>query len=495
MFGNICGTFPADFSKNKTLVTGSHTDSVKNGGQFDGPVGVYMSLKSAENFKNSSKKQYGNLKTIIYACEESERFHKACLGSFYLSGELSYEQLANLTDENGITFADAVAEYKDYIFSHLAEYGIDLNNIELVDKVISEADITEAIEAHIEQSEILSASDIPIGIVDSIGKPLRGTISVSGNTPIVTSAKIISYLNELSLKSKTDDAEESLRITVPQFDTKSTLDNAELVTSDGSDLLKIRAIGETNHSGATPMDKRKDAVLGMSSLILKLDELSKQNPNIHFDFLGSVSEKWGANQIPNNSNLILRVTPSASAGIVKSFAEEIEEDGKVSFEISPTTWEIVQANPFTKLFVDIRQQYPAKGIHTRETVYDMFKDILHQDSAKSDSISFKISSIGDPVPTSSELLDNVKEICQEKKYPCQVMHSWPGHDLACVLSNKNKTGKKILFFIPSEGGSHNPKEITSKEAILIGTDVYTTLVSQRMNKFKEEYEKNSDLSL
>ena len=104
----------------------------------------------------------------------------------------------------------------------------------------------------------------------------------------------------------------------------------------------------------------------------------------------------------------------------------------------------------------------------------MFKDILHQDSAKSDSISFKISSIGDPVPTSSELLDNVKEICQEKKYPC---------------------GKKILFFIPSEGGSHNPKEITSKEAILIGTDVYTTLVSQRMNKFKEEYEKNSDLSL
>lgn len=230
MFGNICGTFPADFSKNKTLVTGSHTDSVKNGGQFDGPVGVYMSLKSAENFKNSSKKQYGNLKTIIYACEESERFHKACLGSFYLSGELSYEQLANLTDENGVTFADAVAEYKDYIFSHLAEYGIDLNNIELVDKVISEADITEAIEAHIEQSEILSASDIPIGIVDSIGKPLRGTISVSGNTPIVTSAKIISYLNELSLQSKTDDAEESLRITVPQFDTKSTLDNAELVT-------------------------------------------------------------------------------------------------------------------------------------------------------------------------------------------------------------------------------------------------------------------------
>lgn len=84
--GNIVGEFPANYSKDKNLVMGSHTDSVTNGGQFDGPVGVYMALKAAEDFKKSHSKQYGNLKTIIYACEESTRFSTTCIGSYYLNG-------------------------------------------------------------------------------------------------------------------------------------------------------------------------------------------------------------------------------------------------------------------------------------------------------------------------------------------------------------------------------------------------------------------------
>ena len=73
------------------------------------------------------------------------------------------------------------------------------------------------------------------------------------------------------------------------------------------------------------------------------------------------------------------------------------------------------------------------------------------------------------------------------------MHSWPGHDLACILDPNSTTGKRILFFIPSQGGSHNPKETTTKEAIEIGSDVFSTLTTQRMNKFKEEYEKEAVL--
>ena len=88
--GNIAGEFPGQYSKNKNFVMGSHTDSVLNGGQFDGPIGVYMSLKAAENYKNSlNGSQYGNMKTVIYACEESTRFSTACIGSYYLKGALS----------------------------------------------------------------------------------------------------------------------------------------------------------------------------------------------------------------------------------------------------------------------------------------------------------------------------------------------------------------------------------------------------------------------
>ena len=72
------------------------------------------------------------------------------------------------------------------------------------------------------------------------------------------------------------------------------------------------------------------------------------------------------------------------------------------------------------------------------------------------------------------------------------MHSWPGHDLACVLA-PNHNGKRVLFFIPSKGGSHNPAETTSKEAISIGTDVYSSLVSSRMRNFEKQYENQKEI--
>lgn len=487
--GNICGSLPGNLCKNKNLVLGSHTDSVTNGGQFDGPVGVYMALKAVEDFKNSSsKKQYGNIKTVIYACEESTRFKTACLGSYYLSGELPYSQIANLTDKNGISFNEAIAEYKDYIFSHLSDYGIDLNNISMVDKILTEPEISEAIESHIEQAEILSDSNISIGGIDSIGKPLRGTISINGKNAILTSAKIICDLNELSLSSKTSDKEETLRITVPKFNSLIHSSN-KLIHSENSNLIKINCTGESNHSGATPMDKRKDTVLGISKLIVKLDNLQKENPNLHFEFLGSDTEKWGPNQIQDNANLVLKLEPPTALGIVNTFAEDIQEENNVLFHASSLEIAQVQENPFSELFVDVRQQYPATAEDTHEKIYQMFKKIQEKNNNGTDTINFRISSKNTPVQTSPELLENIKNICDEKRYPCQIMHSWPGHDLACVLPPTNKSGKRILFFIPSKGGSHNPNETTSSEAIKIGTDVYTTLVSQRMHKFQEQFEK------
>ena len=490
--GNICGKFKGDYSNDKTLVIGSHTDSVTNGGQFDGPVGVYMALKAAETFKSSCSKQYGNLSVAIYSCEESTRFHSACLGSYYLSGELPYDKLKDLKDSNGVTFEEAVSEYKGYIFSHLAEYGIDLNNIKLVDKIVSENEISEAIESHIEQSQVLSDSNIDIGIIDSIGKPLRGSIYINGENSIVTSAKVISDLTDLAINSKFNNQEETLRITVPQFDSISRNSNKKITFPKDGNLIKINAKGASNHSGATPMDKRKDSVLGLSKLVLKLDELQKENPNLNFEFLGAVTEKWGTNQIQDDANLLIRATPPVATSIVNSFAEDIEEESNVSFDISNVSFAVVQNNPFSELFVDVRQQYPATAENTKETIYKTFKNIQEKNPDKTDSISFRISSQNTPVKTSPELAENIKSICEAKKYSYKIMHSWPGHDLACVLCSSNKIGKIILFFIPSEGGSHNPKEITYKEAVELGTDVYQTLVNQRMNKFKELYEKEQE---
>lgn len=99
-----------------------------------------------------------------------------------------------------------------------------------------------------------------------------------------------------------------------------------------------------------------------------------------------------------------------------------------------------------------------------------------------------------PVRTSPELLENITKICYEKKYPCKIMQSWAGHDLACILNPDISNGKKVLFFIPSEGGSHNPNETTSKQNIEIGTEVYSDLVSQRISHLREKCIKNNEQS-
>ena len=489
--GNIAGEFPGQYSKNKNFVMGSHTDSVLNGGQFDGPIGVYMSLKAAENYKNSlNGSQYGNMKTVIYACEESTRFSTACIGSYYLNGAFSEEYLSTLQDKNGISFNEAVAEYKDYIFSHLAEYGIDLDNVELVDKVISPEEISEAIESHIEQSEILFDSNNSIGIIDSIGKPVRGQIDVHGKDSIVTSAKIINELTEFAKDSKSGSNEEAVRITVPKFNTIDSETNQKNIQGN---LFLVYAQGENNHSGATPMDSRKDSVLGLSKLILGLDEFRKSNPEAKIDFLGTITPKWGANQIQDKTYLVMQVEPETYNPIIQAYAEDLGKENNITFDLLNFNKAVVPEDLHTELFVDIRQQYPVTPEETKDNLFNILKDVQTKHSDGKNSIGFYVTSEGTPVKTSTELLENVKQICEDKNYPCQIMHSWPGHDLACILDPNNTTGKRILFFIPSQGGSHNPKETTTREAVEIGTDVCCTLVNGKMNKIKEEYEKEAVL--
>lgn len=491
--GNICGTLPGKYEKNKNFVLGSHTDSVIDGGEFDGPVGVYMALKSIENFKDSGQNQYGNLKAIIYACEESTRFKTACLGSYYLSRKLPYEKISKLVDKDNINFNDAIAEYKDYIFSHLADYNLDISDIELVDYVVDQEEISEAIEAHIEQANTLIDSSFSIGGVNSIVKPLRGSIKVDGKNSIVTSAQIITDLNEIALQESKKDKNEMYRITVPEFNTLSN-HNTKTINSNNDNLLKITAKGESNHSGATPMNCRKDAVVSLSNLILELDKIQKENPNFSFDFLSTSTKTWGANQIQNNADLILSISPAALFGTVKETADKVTNKSKVSFEFESLENATVQDTPSTELFVDVRQQYPATANKTRDTLYDLLKGIQESDKYGDSSINFKITTMDIPVRTSPELLENITKICYEKKYPCKIMQSWAGHDLACILNPDISNGKKVLFFIPSEGGSHNPNETTSKQNIEIGTEVYSDLVSQRISHLREKCIKNNEQS-
>jgi len=181
--GNICGTIALGKNPKKILAIGSHTDSVYDGGQYDGSIGVIVGLDVVEKLIND-KSVNGIVKVAIYACEESSRFGNACIGSKFLNGNITEEDFENILDQkelkegNKITLKEAIEYEKSYLKENV-------EGIKEVEKIFDEADY--ALEAHIEQYEILhkqykkQKKDI-IGIVNSIGSALRVKYDVYGES-------------------------------------------------------------------------------------------------------------------------------------------------------------------------------------------------------------------------------------------------------------------------------------------------------------------------
>ncbi|HTY70929.1 MAG TPA: allantoate amidohydrolase [Actinomycetes bacterium] len=92
------------------VVTGSHLDSVPQGGAFDGPLGVTSALAAVDVLRERGATPRRPLGVAVFAEEEGSRFGLACLGSRLLSGALPPARLRDLRDRDGRTAADALAE-------------------------------------------------------------------------------------------------------------------------------------------------------------------------------------------------------------------------------------------------------------------------------------------------------------------------------------------------------------------------------------------------
>lgn len=109
---NFCITLPGKVRTDKSVICLSHTDSVDNGGQFDGPLGVYAAFKTAEDIVKSGKQNAINYKMVICACEESTRFEGiACLGSKFLRGDnLDFDAIIS---REGTSLRECIAYFKE----------------------------------------------------------------------------------------------------------------------------------------------------------------------------------------------------------------------------------------------------------------------------------------------------------------------------------------------------------------------------------------------
>ncbi|WP_026585423.1 M20 family metallo-hydrolase [Bacillus sp. J33] len=174
--GNVFGRLKGK-SQGSSIVSGSHVDSVPNGGHFDGPLGVLSALEVAEAWRETGYIPEKPYEVAIFSDEEGSRFKSSLTGSRAFMGQLKLEEMDSLRDEHGKSFREVLSDY-----GSSAEACLNAGN--------SRRDIEAFVEVHIEQGKVLEQEDQPVGVVSGIAGPawlevtFTGEAGHAGNTPM-----------------------------------------------------------------------------------------------------------------------------------------------------------------------------------------------------------------------------------------------------------------------------------------------------------------------
>ncbi|HLH47759.1 MAG TPA: Zn-dependent hydrolase, partial [Roseiarcus sp.] len=162
--GNLIGRRAGRNPGSGVILIGSHSDTVPNGGRFDGVAGVVAALEVARSLDERGETLDHDLEIIDFLAEEMNPYGVSCVGSRGLSGRLSAEMLA-YAEPGGETVATA-----------LRRMGGDPDRIAEARR----RDIVAFVELHIEQGRVLESERIDFGIVSGIAGILRLELIVEG---------------------------------------------------------------------------------------------------------------------------------------------------------------------------------------------------------------------------------------------------------------------------------------------------------------------------
>nr|MDP2191043.1 2-oxo-4-hydroxy-4-carboxy-5-ureidoimidazoline decarboxylase [Rhodoferax sp.] len=160
----------------KILMTGSHYDTVRNGGKYDGRLGIFVPLACVEELSQRSQRLPFDLEVVAFAEEEGQRYKATFLGSGALIGDFKPAWL-DQQDADGVPLREA-----------MADAGLRIEDIPALKR--EPQNYLGFVEVHIEQGPVLNELAIPLGIVTSINGGVRylcevvGTASHAGTTPM-----------------------------------------------------------------------------------------------------------------------------------------------------------------------------------------------------------------------------------------------------------------------------------------------------------------------
>jgi hydantoinase/carbamoylase family amidase len=335
-FGNMFGSTDQDAPGAEVSMSGSHLDTVPNGGRFDGALGVVAAIESVEAMRAAGRLPERPLEVVVWRCEEPVRFSQGKAGSLVFSGQLAPEDLrpiedppldlrAALTRDGERARRDASRRVRSYL------------------------------ELHIEQGSRLERAGSRIGVVTAIAAPIR---------------------------------------------------------------LRARLGGSADHSGATPMQGRRDALCAAAELVLEVEQ----------------------------------------AALTESRRQSVAT--VVAIECRPGAMNVIPGQ--TALLIDVRgidlssMKRLVDGIRTAAGSIGERRDV---------AVEVDTLSQGEPTPLSETVVATLVETVRVLGEEPLCLPSGAGHDAQC-LAGIADVG---MLFVPSVGGvSHAPAELTPAEDVAAG---------------------------
>jgi allantoate deiminase len=164
--GNVCGRYEGERPNLPCLMLGSHYDTVRDAGKWDGPLGLITAISCVADLNRRGRRLPFAIEVTGFADEEGVRFASTLLGSRAIAGTFD-ESVLGSKDRSGITMREA-----------LTQFGLDPDHIGAAARVRSE--LCGYVELHIEQGPVLEAENLPVGVVTAISGATRLSVVLEG---------------------------------------------------------------------------------------------------------------------------------------------------------------------------------------------------------------------------------------------------------------------------------------------------------------------------
>lgn len=176
--GNVIGRYEGTCPDVPLLMTGSHFDTVRDGGCYDGPLGILLPISCVAQWSRQGKRFPFAVEVVAFCEEEGVRFKAPLLGSRAIAGTFDMRVLDNV-DDQGITMREAML-------------GANLDAVHLPTAAVARGKIAAFVEVHIEQGPVLLEEGLALGVVTAIsgatryGLELEGVAGHAGTVPMTS---------------------------------------------------------------------------------------------------------------------------------------------------------------------------------------------------------------------------------------------------------------------------------------------------------------------